>query len=287
VTARVLKAGDAEAAGELLVQAFSRARGDHGALSPYGSVKDAAEAVAALCAAEPEGALGAWDDGRLLAVGFLRKRGDVATLGPLGVATPRQGHGGRLLDELIACAEGWSCGAIRVFQDAGNADSFALFAGRCFAPVDVVACLARPAGAPPRLDAARGLEISPLRPGDLPEIFTLDHRLTGLERRTDLEQRVRFVARRRGALAGFLGMDENRLGPALALDVADLGALMVRALGECTLPAVARLSTAAPTALLAALGLGFRVVSVGAILSRGVAPPTRPPQLYSLSPEIL
>ena len=167
-----------------------------------------------------------------------------------------------------------------------NADAFALCAGRSFAASDVVATIARPAGAPPRLDAARGLEVAAFRASDLAEIASLDVRLTGLDRRDDLQKAVRLVARRRGALVGFLGADGGQLGPALALDVADLGALIARALVEIPGRAVARLSTAAPTAMLAALGLGFRVTSVGTLMVRGLSPPARPPQLYSLVPEI-
>ncbi len=100
---------------------------------------------------------------------------------------------------------------------------------------------------------------------------------------------MRLVARRRGAVVGYLGTGagSGQLGPALALDVADLGALVARALAGVDGPARARLSTAAPTAMLAALGLGFRVVALGTLMVRGVSPPARPPQLYSIVPEIL
>jgi hypothetical protein len=117
--------------------------------------------------------------------------------------------------------------------------------------------------------------------------MAFDLRLTGLERHQDLEQIVRLVARRRGAVVGFLGMQRGLLGPAVALDVADLGALIARALAEAGTHATARLSTAAPTAMLAALGLGFRVVEVGLVMSRGIQPPSRSPQLYSIVPEVL
>jgi len=218
---------------------------------------------------------------------MVRRRGEIATIGPLAVAAPHRGTGGQILDELIARAEGQGVTAIRLHQDGWNADAFALCAGRSFAASDVVASLARPAGAPPRLDAARGLEVAAFRATDLPEIAALDARLTGLDRREDLQKSVRLVARRRGALVGFVGAAEGgQLGPALALDVADLGALIARALVEIPGRAVARLSTAAPTAMLAALGLGFRVTSVGTLMVRGLSAPARPPQLYSLSPEI-
>ena len=236
---------------------------------------------------QAEGALAAEVDGRLAGVGFVRRRGEIATVGPIAAAEPRKGVGSALLDELIARADGWGCQAIRLYQDAWNPDSFALHAGRSFAVVDTVARLERPAGAPPKRDSSRGLEIAPFRDKDLHELMELDLRLTGLERRDDLTGLVRLVARRRGAAVGFLGMQGGLLGPALALDVADLGALIAAALVEAGTHATARLSTAAPTAMLAALGLGFRVGEVGLVMSRGIQPPARPPQLYSLRPEVL
>jgi len=108
----------------------------------------------------------------------------------------------------------------------------------------------------------------------------MDRRLTGLERGPFLGRVVTLCARRRGAVVGFLAAKAGQLGPALALDVADLGVLMARALADHAGPAAALLSTAAPTAMLAAMGLGFRVVGVEIVAVRGLAPPARPPQLY-------
>ena len=151
-----------------------------------------------------------------------------------------------------------------------------------------MAWVERAPAAPPRLDGARGLEVSAFRTSDLPELLALDLRLTGLERRDDLASGTRLVARRRGQMVGFLGIAGHMIGPALALDVADLGALIARALHELAEARVyARLSTAAPTAMLVALGLGFRVASIGNLMVRGLAPPARPPQLFGVVPEIL
>ncbi len=175
---------------------------------------------------------------------------------------------------------------MRLFQDGWNPDSFALYAGRSFAVVDVVACVERTIP-PPKVDSSRGLEVTAYRALDLAELAALDLRLTGLERREDLAATVKLVARRRGQVVGFLGAAGAALGPALALDAADLGMLIARALPDLGGKATARLSTAAPTAMLMALGLGFRVTSVGNVMVRGLAPPARPPQLFSIAPEIL
>jgi GNAT superfamily N-acetyltransferase len=285
---RELAASEVEAAGGLLHEAYARAARERGFPPPWHAPDEVAELAARYRASEPEGALAGEDGGALVAVGFARRRGEVATIGPLAAARPGAGAGSKLLDELIGRAEHWGCGAIRLYQDAWNPNAFALYAGRSFAVVDVVAHITRPAGAPPRIDAARGLEIVPVKPSDHAELAALDVRLTGLERRGDLETSVKLVARRRGAIVGFLGAAEGLLGPAVALDVSDLFALVARALVDLKdHHTSARLSTAAPTAMLAALALGFRVVEVGTMMSRGVAPAARPPQLYSIDPEVL
>jgi hypothetical protein len=285
-----MTAADLPTVGALLHEAFHRAALDHGAIPPWRAAAEAAALATRYLAGEPEGAVVAESGGAIVGCGFVRRRGEIATIGPLAALPSGRGAGGTVLDELIARAEGWGAASMRLYQDAWNPASFALYAGRSFAPVDVIASLARPAGAPPRIDASRGLEVGAARPADLEELAKLDQRLTGLERATDLAASVRLVARRRGAIVGYLGAVGGRLGPAVALDVADLFALVARGLGDAELaagPTVARLSTAAPTAMLAALALGFRVESIGTLLVRGLQPGARPPQKFALEPEIL
>ncbi len=287
MTLRALRVADIEAAGALLHTAYARAAGERGFPPPWGSAREASLLASQYRESEPDGAVVSEADDGLAGVGFVRRRGEIATIGPVA-ARPGGGIGSQLLDDLIARAEGWGCSAIRLYQDAWNPNTFGLYAGKSFAAVDVVAHVTRPAGAPPRIDAARGLEIAALKRTDLAELVALDHRLTGLERPGDLEGGVKLVARRRGAIVGFLATRAGTLGPALALDVSDLFSLVARSLADTKDEhASARLSTAAPTAMLAALALGFRVVEVGTIMSRGVAPAARPPQLYSILPEII
>lgn len=275
---------DLDSVGPLLHDVFRRAALEHGAPPPW---RDAAEARARAELYLGEGAVVAESGGAIAGCGFVRRRGEIATIGPLAAAVPGRGTGGKLLDELIARAEGWGVSAMRLFQDGWNPSAFALYAGRSFAALDSIVQVERPPLPPPRLDAARGLEVLPFAKTDLAEVVGLDHRLTGLERPADLAA-IKLVARRRGALVGYLGLAEGGIfGPALALDVADLGALIARALKDEGGRVIARLSTAAPTAVLAALGLGFRVSSLGTLMVRGVIPPARPPQLYSIVPEIL
>jgi GNAT superfamily N-acetyltransferase len=282
---RPLRRDDVVAAARVLLDAYTRMGQRHGYAPPWAGVDEAAAAASRDLADEPEGSLVVEDDGTIVGVGFVRRRGEAATVGPIATAAWGRGLGGKLLDELVGRAEGWGCQAIRLYQEGANPTSFAMFAGRSFAPVDVVACVERAPGKNPP-GGSRGLDITPFRPGDLEEIAALDTRLTGLERGADLRALVALVARRRGAVVAFLGRSGGALGPAVALDAADLGTVLQRSL-DGDQPLRARLSTAAPAALLMAGALGFKVTSLGTVMVRGPAPPARPPQLYSIVPEVL
>jgi hypothetical protein len=277
---RTLGAKDLPAAGALLHAAYDRAARERNLPPRFHSAAEAAEVAESLWREEKEGAVVALGEGGLAGVGFARRMGDWAALGPIASATSGQGAGGALVDDLCARAEGWGAGSIRASFDAGEPRAFALFAGRSFAVVDTAARLLRGALPAPRVDGARGLEIAAPRPADLEGMVELDRRLTGLERGPELGKVVTLCARRRGAVVGFLSARAGQLGPGLALDVADLGVLMARALADHAGPAAAFLSSAAPTAMLAAMGLGFQVVGVEIVAVRGLAPPARPPQLY-------
>jgi GNAT superfamily N-acetyltransferase len=290
VNLRPLVAGDVERAAGLLAAAW---RGPAGAGADAASPDRDDRAAAALLerhlAAAPDVAVVADAGGAIAGVGCARVRGEVATLGPIAVAAVGRGTGGALVDALLEHADGAGCHALRAHVDGSDPGAFALLTARGFTAIDVTAAIERPPGRPSAPDGSRGLEVAGPRPGDLDEVLRLDHRLTGHERRPDLEARLRLVARRRGAVVGYLAASGAALGPAVTVDASDLFTLVVRAIAQLGADAAARarLSTAAPTAALAALAVGFRVGGVGVVMSRGAAPPTRPPQLYSLDPEIL
>lgn len=278
---RPLAAADEAAAAAILVAgAEVNARRGGARIMP-----DAAKAlVVGARAADPHGAIVGTIDGKIVSVGFARRRGEVAAIGPLAVAEPGQGHGGVLLDELLSRVEHAGATGVRALVEGANPEAFALLASRAFAPIDTACRLFRAPGAPPKIDAARGLEVAPPTPADAGALAELDLRLTGLERPAVLAKATH-VARRRGAIVGFLVGAGGVIGPAVALDVVDLAGLVARALPAT--PALTLASTAAGgPALLALFALGFRVLDSGTVLSRGVGPPARPPQLYGIDPEL-
>lgn len=297
---RPLIPADLEPAGPLLFQGFQRSASAHGYNAPWADEAEARSLLAHYYEAAPALTMVAEEGGAVIGVGTARVRGEVASIGPIAAYVEGHGVGGALLDCLIECADEAGALATRLYVDAWNASAFALYAGRGFGVVDVVAHVERTPAPGPALTSARGLEVRPFEPGDLDELARFDLKLTGHERSRDLADMVRLVARRRNAIVGYLGTQQTaratRLGPAVAVDVSDLFTLITTALaaseqGESWIhahkPLVARLSTAAPAASMAAIGLGFRIREIGVVMSRGAPPPTRPAQLYSIVPEVL
>jgi ribosomal protein S18 acetylase RimI-like enzyme len=298
VDVRTIAAGELEQAGALLYAAFAGAAEARGFPAPWRSARDAADLLARQLEAEPGAVAVAITGGAIVGVGAVRVRGEVASLGPIAVAADGRGIGGRLLDHLVEVADDRGAQATRLYADGWNPAAYGLYAGRGFSVIDVVAHIERPPGEAPALDSSRGLEVRPPDARDLDEIALLDAKLTGHQRRGDLEAMrsleagaVGLVARRHNQLVGYLAgrpdQGQLALGPAMAVDVSDLFILVANALAGHDGVVRARLSTAAPAASMAALGLGFRVRELGLVMSRGAPPPARPPQLYSIEPEIL
>jgi GNAT superfamily N-acetyltransferase len=286
---RPIQPDELELAGSLLYEAFGRAATERGFPPAWRDVRDSIDLVGRCREADPELTVVASSGGALVGVGAARVRGEVASIGPIAVAADGRGIGGAILDDLLARVDDAGVFGSRLYADAWNPRSYALYAGRGFTMVDLVAHIERPKGAPAMLDSARGLDVREVTPDDMEAIAMLDHKLTGHERRRDLEASIQLVARRRGSIVGYLGASGSTLGPALAVDVSDLFILIAKALalGAADADVTARLSTAPQTAAVAALAMGFRVRELGVVLSRGASPPTRPPQLYSIEPEIL
>lgn len=307
---RTLEPSELEFVGALLFQVFNRIAEQHGYRPPWTDEGTAAGLLSRYRRVEPDLVVVAEEGGAVIGVGAARVRGEVATIGPIAAYVEGHGVGGGIIEELISRAESAGAMATRLYVDGWNPSAYALYAGRGFAAIDNAMHLERKPGPVAALDSSRGLEVRPAEARDFDAIQRLDHRLTGHDRGDDLSRMVRLVARRRGDVVGFLGAQQvdgvTRLGPGAAVDGSDLVTLIAGALaaangnpdgstdaaadptgigGEDILEM--RLSTAASAVSMAVLGLGFRVRELGVVMSRGALPPARPPQLYSIDPEIL
>ena len=294
---RTIVQDEVENAGILLFEAFAHAASARGYALPWSEQRDAIDLLHRELEADPNAVVVGAVGGAIVGVGCYRVRGDVATIGPMAVAAEGKGIGSGIVSELIERAEDVGARDMRLYADAWNPTSCALYLGCGFSVIDVAVHLERPPMPAPSMGTSRGLEVRCATPDDLEEVVRLDQKLTGQDRANDLSRLVQLVARRRGTLVGYLGAGSTgtTLGPAVAADASDLFTLVTHAFAGGALAKPlgvdrllrARLSTAAPAAPLAALGLGFRVREVGLVMSRGAPPRARPPQLYGLEPEIL
>jgi GNAT superfamily N-acetyltransferase len=303
VNVRALSPLDLEVASAVLFDAFARVAKERGYRPPW---PDDSRARKLLESYDLDGAdsgdhlVVAEEGGAVVGVGAVRVRGEVASIGPIASYLDGRGIGGALLDGLIECADQAGATAIRLYADAWNPSAYALYAGRGFGVVDVVAHIERAPAPAPDLSSSRGLEVRPVEPRDHDELARFDVKLTGHARMRELGVGARLVAKRHGAIVGYLAghFDGERvcLGPAVAVDPSDLFTLLTNALMcagrdvpwiPATVAVRARLSTSAPAASMAALGLGFRITELGVVMSRGAPPPARPTQLYGLMPELL
>jgi ribosomal protein S18 acetylase RimI-like enzyme len=304
VDIRTLKPADLEVTAALLYRSFESLASAHGFPAPWATEAHARAVLERYRESATGRVLVAEEGGAVVGVGAVRLRGEVATLGPIATYIQGRGIGGALVDELLLRADEAGAVAQRLYVDAWNPAAYALYTGRGFGVVDTVVHMERAPAPGPALESARGLEVRAFEARDLDEVQRLDRKLTGHDRPEDLGTHVRLVARRRGDVVGYLGAagasgagDAILLGPAVAVDASDLFILIVHALhaGEAGAQGWsaagrslrARLSTTAPAASMAALGLGFRIRELGVVLSRGAPPPARPPQLYSIDPEIV
>lgn len=288
---RSIRADELTTAGALLFQSFEQAAKQRGYGIPWRDEQDAADMLARYHESDPNGVVVAETGGAIVGVGCMRTRGEVSTVGPIAVIADGRGIGSAVLDQLLERADADGSAATRLYVDAWNPSSYALYTGKGFSVVDVVAHIEREPTDPPRIDTSRGLEVREAQPGDFEDILRLDQKITGYDRPRELERLVRLVARRRGNLVGYIGVAKTSfgysLGPAVAADASDLFTLLGRTLADLDGSIRSRLSTSAPAASMAALGLGFRVRELGIVMSRGTPPPTRTPQLYCWDPELL
>lgn len=299
---RGLQAGDLEQAGAVLHAAFARIADAHGYRPPWADDASARDVLAEYARPEVGDVLVAEEGGVVVGVGAVRVRGEVASIGPIAAFVEGRGVGSAILDGLLARADDRGALATRLYVDGWNPSAYALYAGRGFGVVDLVAHIERPVGSGPELGSSRGLEVRAFAEQDLDELVRFDSKLTGCVRPRELSASTRLVARRRGTLVGYLGAGQAPsgdawLGPALAVDASDLVTLVANALrvadaewlvgSQCVRARLSTSATSAPAVSMAALGLGFRVRELGVVMSRGAPPPTRSPQLYGLHPELL
>ena len=293
VTLRPVEERDLERAADVNFVAFYHVALAHGLPPTVTTPAESREYLRFLLAADPLGGVVAEEDGALVGVGWVHRRGPIATVGPLVVDPRAQGRGiGRQL--LARCIEAAGAGVlqVRLVQDSVNTVSLGLYLRAGFRVVaSLLECelrggLARAAAVP-----GGGLVIRAASDADRARIVARDGRAFGAERPQAvdvyLQQGRALVAERAAAVAAYaLGIGAGPtafLGSASADDADVLLALIARLADELlgSADAVRLLVPSADRRLVDGLiQLGFRLFRACHYMVRGGG--TAPPSNYVL-----
>ncbi len=293
VTLRPAEERDLERAGDVNFVAFYQTAVAHGLPPVMSSPAESRRYLRFLLSFDPKGGVVAEDNGEVVAVGWVHRRGPVATLGPLAVDPRCQGRGiGRqLLDRCIEAA-GPGVPQVRLVQESYNAVSLGLYLHAGFRVVAPLLELELPAGVavvPP--EAGSGTTLRPSRSEDRPRVIARDARAFGAERAQSIDLYLgrgrALVAERAGALVGYaLGIGFEGTGY-LGSAAADDGEVLLALLGTMTVElgrAGVRVRAHVPAGDRRLVGgltqLGFRVFRAAHYMVRGGG--TAPPPNYVL-----
>jgi hypothetical protein len=293
VSLRAAHERDAERAGDVGFVASYRSALTHGVSPAVNAPGGSRGYIRQLLALDPLGGVVAEEDGEIVGVGWVHRRGPVATIGPLAVDPRAQGRGiGRRLLERCLEVAGPGVPQVRLVQDGHDAGALGLCLRTGFRVVAPLLALERPAAAPVAApDVGAGLVIRAAGAEDRARLVARDARAFGAERPQSVDVYLRdgraLVAVRSGGLAGYalgIGFDGTaHLGAASADDADLLLALLATLAADLsrTDAPVRILVPAADRRLVDGLvHLGFRVFRSCLYLVRGGGTP--PPPNYVL-----
>ena len=293
LTLRPAEERDIGRVGDLTFVAFDRVALAHGLAPTSTGPEESRRYLRWLLGFDAGGGVVAEEDGEVIGVGWVHRRGPVATIGPLAVDPRAQGRGvGRQLFERCIEAAGPGVPQVRLVQESHDATSLGLYLRAGFRVVAPLVLLELPPGtllATP--EAAPGLALRAARGDDRPRLVARDARGFGADRSQSIDLYLGrgriLVAERGGTLVGqalgiayqgvaYLGSASGddadvllRLLTTLAMELAG-GDLAVRTM----VPAGDRKLVAG------LLDVGFRVLRAAHYMVRGGGTP--PPQNYVL-----
>ena len=244
VVLRRLEDADLDAAADVVFRAFARVDREHGQRGLLATAADARTYVRYLQLADPASGVVAELDGVIVAAGWVRVVGPIATVGPLVVEPALQGSGiGRRVGNALThgLLDTHRLAHLRIVQDAFNTTALGFYLRRGFrvaAPLLWMERAVRAADAPPLppWPLPPGLVVRPAGAGDVPALVARDARAFGAPRGAQLALYLArgraLVGERDGRLVGYaLGVGQGGIGwvgPAAADDGRDLVALVGR-----------------------------------------------------------
>lgn len=290
---RLMRMDDVPPAAELLRSAFDGVYRRRGHAPPFPSAETAEWLCRAYLEMDPEGCIVVEHQGAVVGAGFCHVRGRVASIGPVAARPGAPAGVGRLLMRFIHRVTA-DCDSRRLFQDAFNPDSFALYSKlgytvRDVAPYLITDRMLPENGRPPPAGIRR------TTPDELGVLERFEQSQLGADRGRDLALLVRtgsgLVCVQDGEVAGYLLYRSLParvvIGPAVAVSEEVMGDLLdTVAMSAPGRPAVLRASASNPSALQRALDRGFRIDHLGNLMVEGWYRAPRA-QLYALFPESL
>jgi GNAT superfamily N-acetyltransferase len=203
VTVREVEPGDTEPCAQILFDAFGGLH-DHHRFPRDFPVLEAATGLMGMWVPHPSiWGVVAEIDGRVVGSNFLDERDPIRGVGPITVDPECQnaGVGRKLMAAVMERGEG--APGIRLLQDAFHMRSLSLYESLGFdvkEPVGVIT-------GKPRSDPVEGMDVRPLREGDLDECGALCKKVHGYERTNELRDSIQafapFVALRDGGIAAY------------------------------------------------------------------------------------
>ncbi|HEV7266574.1 MAG TPA: GNAT family N-acetyltransferase [Falsiroseomonas sp.] len=204
ITLRPGEAGDAEACGRIIHDAFAGIAAAHGFAKDIAS-REAGTGLARALLGDPKTfAVVAEMDGAVVGSNFVGEGDEVRGVGPLTVDPAWQGAriGRRLVRAVLDRSHGAT--SVRLVQDAFNTRSLSVYASLGFevkAPLFLVR--GKPQG-----DLPAGAEVRPMTEADIPACDALCHSAHAMARTHELRMAVRhlspMVLERRGRILGYL-----------------------------------------------------------------------------------
>jgi ribosomal protein S18 acetylase RimI-like enzyme len=297
---RAMRADDIESIGHLLHEVTSSTHRDQGLLEPIADAASAMQMVRPYLDHDPAGAVLAEVGGELVGAGFVHRRGGVAAIGPVVVATAwqAQGIGKRLVARLVEVAGDDT--ALRACVDSFARGAIGIAMAHDLAACDTALQMAALGGlrGPGCLAALDPLTTRALTVADLDALGPLEQASFGGERRGDLERLIGegegLVAIDGDSACGYLiGRVEEALGilgPGVADSPQTMAALVAR-LGEQLGDRANILRTCLLASQVAvvrqAFAMGLRITSSSTLLCRGDDRPYGIPSVLGLPHDVV
>jgi GNAT superfamily N-acetyltransferase len=292
---------DAPAVGGLVYRAIARAFRDHGQPEPIAGEEEGERLARLYLTLDPQNAIVATRQGKLVAAGFLHVRDEVASLGPVVVEPEFQAQGlGRLLVEQLS-EQASRCASTRLFVDAFNMRAFGNVLKRGYIPRDHGIRLVALGGlkGPGMSQSIAPAPIRDLVSGDLETVVRFDGSFFGGSRERDFRAlldagAVGLIAEENGRVSGYLlARVEGSLatiGPGGAESADLLGKLLAR-LGELLAARanifLAYLLASQIDVISEAFSMGFRATSLSVYMVRGSYTPVKRPTAIGIPPDVV